>query len=205
MKPTDYTGVLPEQYTGTEIIAEADRTCNDIEEATTLFHRSKSKLLNVDLWDEILGTITAGFCVTDDKGNATGKPVEQGNILRVDIPGPGSSSGDGYDWVIVEELKEVEENDIQSIAFRVRPTFNPKGETKNIAHFYDQEATSTFMVTRTGNNVYSTVVDRNIKPNDDTNSIADTLRNMPVAIGAIGLLSKLQWKSLAEGLLKSEP
>jgi hypothetical protein len=123
--------------------------------------------------------------------------------LRIDIPGPGSTSGNGYDWVVVEELKEFEEGEIQSIAFRVRPTLNPKGVTENIAHFYDKEATSTFIVTRKGNTVYSTIADRNIKPNNNTNSIVDTLRNMPVAIGAIGILSKLQWKSLAEGLLIS--
>ena len=159
----------------------------------------------VDHWKDLMGSISADFCVMESNGISTGKPVTKGNLLRIDIPGPGSSSGDGYDWVIVEKLEEIEEEEIQSIAFRVRPTINPKGATENIAHFYDQEATSTFIITRNGNTVYSTIVDRNIKPNNDTNSIVDTLRNMPVAIGAIGLLSKLQWKSLAEGLLTSEP
>ena len=201
----DYTGVLPEQYTGREIIAEANCTCNTNNEAQRLFENSKERLLDVDHWKELLGSISANFCVMGCNGIPTGKPVTKGNLWRIDIPGPGSSSGDGYDWVIVEELEEVEEDDIQSIAFRVRPTFNPKGATENIAHFYDHEATSTFIVTRKGNTVYSTIVDRNIKPNTQTNSIVDTLRNMPVAISAIGLLSKLQWKSLAEGLLTSEP
>ncbi len=204
MKPTDYTGVVPEQYTGNEIIAAADKGCKNIDEARNLFQIGKSRLLDANHWNELLGVMSASFCVMDRNGNATGRPVEQGNLLRVDIPGPGSSSGDGYDWVLIEELKEVEIEDVQSIAFRVRPTFNPKDTSQNIAHFYDKESTSTFMVTRKGSSVYSTIVDRNIKPNTDTDSIVDTLRNMPVAIGAIGLLSKLQWKSLAEGLLKSE-
>lgn len=205
MKPTDYTGVLPEQYIGKEIIAESKCTCTTNKEAQHLFEKSKIRLLDVDHWKDLLGPISADFCVMDSNGISTGKTVTKSNLLRIDIPGPGSSSGDGYDWVVVEELEEVEEDDIQSIAFRVRPTFNPKGATENIAHFYDHEATSTFIVTRKGNTVYSTIVDRNIKPNTETNSIVDTLRNMPVAISAIGLLSKLQWKSLAVGLLTSEP
>ena len=205
MKPNNYTGILLEQYTGKEIIAESLCPCKSKNEAQQLYIQSKERLLDVDHWKDLLGLISADFCVMDPNGIATGKPVTKGNLLRVDIPGPGSSSGDGYDWVMVEALEEFEEEDIQSIAFRVRPTFNPKGATENIAHFYDHEATSTFIVTRNSNTVYSTIVDRNIKPNTDTNSIVDTLRNMPVAIGAIGLLSKLQWKSLAEGLLTSEP
>ncbi len=204
MKPIDYTGVLPKQYTGKEIIAESKCTCTTNKEAQHLFEQSKIKLLDVDHWKDLLGSISADFCVMDSDGIPTGKLVKKGNLLRIDIPGPGSSSGDGYDWVLVEALVGFEEEEIQSIAFRVRPTYNPNGATDNIAHFYDQEATSTFIVTRKGNTVYSTIVDRNIKPNTKTNSIVDTLRNMPVAIGAIGLLSKLQWKSLAEGLLASD-
>lgn len=198
----DYTGVLPAQFVGKEIIAEASCTCNTNSEAQELFKRSKKRLLEVDHWKEFLASISADFCIMNNNGTPTGKPVTKGNLLRIDIPGPGSSSGDGYDWVVVEELKEFAEEEIQSIAFRVRPTFNPKSTTETIAHFYDRQATSTFIVTRNGNTVYSTIADRNIKPNDTNNSIVDTIRNMPVAIGAIGLLSKLQWKNLADGLLK---
>ena len=204
MKTEDYTGILPPQYTGKEIIAEANITCDNINEARQVYDQSKKRLLHVDKWKELLGILSANFCVMDSNGNATGKSVEQGNLLRIDIPGPGSSTGEGYDWVAVEELKEVETDEIQSIAFRVRPTINPKGTSNNIAHFYDQEATSTFMVTRNEHTVYTTIADRNIKPNTDTDSIVDTIRNMPVAIGAIGLLSKVQWQSLAEGLLKTD-
>ena len=204
MKTADYTGILPAQYTGQVIIAEANITCDNIDEARQVFDRSRKRLLDVNQWKELLGMMSADFCAMDSFGNATGKSVEQGNLMRVDIPGPGNSDGDGYDWVAVEELKEVETNEIQSIAFRVRPTINPKGNTNNIAHFYDKESTSTFMVTRKDETVHSTIVDRNIKPNNDTDSVVDTLRNMPVAIGAIGLFSKVQWQSLAEGLLKTD-
>ena len=202
MKTQDYTGILPAQYTGKEIIAEASVTMPTLHEAITLFNHSKKRLLLVDKWQDLSGMASADFCAMDEEGNETGNAIEKGNLLRVDIPGPGNSDGDGYDWVLVEELKEVDDNKIQAIAFRVRPTRNPKGNTNNIAHFYDKEATSSFIITRKGTTVYADIIDRNIKPNNDTDSIVDTIRNMPVAIGAIGLLSKVQWQSLAEGLLR---
>ncbi|MCY7423249.1 MAG: hypothetical protein LH478_16070 [Chitinophagaceae bacterium] len=204
MKMQDYTGILPAQYTGKEIAAEASVTLPTPDEAITLFNQGKKRLLLVDKWQKLVGMVSADFCVMDCNGNKTGRAIEKGSLLRIDIPGPRNSDGDGYDWVLVEDLKEIDEDDIQTIAFRVRPTNNPKGNTNNIAHFYDKESTSSFIITRKETTVYANIIDRNIKPNNDTDSIVDNIRNMPVAIGAIGLLSKVQWQSLAEGLLKPE-
>lgn len=72
-------------------------------------------------------------------------------VWKIDIPGPGSSEGDGYDCVCVEDVKEVSEGDMQSTGFHVRPSQNPFGEKNETAHFYSNEATSNFIVTREGN------------------------------------------------------
>jgi hypothetical protein len=45
------------------------------------------------------------------------------------------------------------------------------------------------------------VYGRNEKPNLDTEKLADKLRNAAVAAGAITAFSKLQWKSLVNGLV----
>ena len=81
------------------------------------------------------GMISATFQVCDRNGNEVTRNVQEGYLLRVDIPGPGSKKGDGYDWVLVEELKEITENEVQSIGFRVRPAANPSADKKHIARF----------------------------------------------------------------------
>ena len=130
--------------------------------------------------------------------------VETGDYLRIDIPGPGSTEGDGYDWAYVEEKKEVAEGNIQSIGFRVRPSKNPVSQKDEIAHFYSNDATSNFIVTRENNTVTALIIDRNLKPNNESDSIIDKIRHVAVGLGAIGVFSKIQWKNLAEGLIKKE-
>jgi hypothetical protein len=48
------------------------------------------------------------------------------------------------------------------------------------------------------------VYGRNEKPNTDTETLSDKARNAAVAGGAITGFSKLQWKSLVNGLVKKE-
>lgn len=202
MTPEDYTHILPEQYTGKEIIAEDEKSLDTMDEALQVYKQACTRLLNVNEWKSLMGIASAEFCAMDINGNKTNKPVEKGNIMRVNIPGPGNGEGDGYDWVIVEDLKEIDEPTIKSLAFRVRPTSNPNSENEQIAHFYAEESTSNFIVALTGNTVKAIIVDRNTKPNNEASSVIDKIRNMPVAIGAIGLLSKVQWQNLAASLLK---
>lgn len=72
----------------------------------------------------------------------------------------------------------------------------------DIAHFYDDEATSNFIVTREVNKVKASIIDRNIKPNENTSAFTDKVRDIAVGIGAIGGFSKIQWKNLANGIVE---
>lgn len=202
MKQTDYTGIVPAQYTGNEIEAEASTDLNDENEAKIFYDVVKQRLLNVNNWHKLAGMISAKFQVIDKNGNEVDRNVEKGDYLKIDIPGPGSKEGDGYDWVSVEELKEINEGDIQSIGFGVRPGKNPFGKENETAHFYSNEATSNFIVTRKGKKMSAWIIDRNIKPNDNAQSLTDKIRDTAIGMGAIGLFSKLQWQSLAKGLVE---
>ncbi len=159
-------------------------------------------MLDVNNWHNVAGIISAKFHVADYSGEELNRMVEKGDYLKIDIPGPGSKEGDGYDWVFVEELKEVNDDEIQSIGFRVRPAANPSGKKEHIAHFYDHSATSCFIIIREERKLVSYIIDNNLKPNDDTQSITDKIRHTTVGMSAIGNFSKIQWQHLAEGLLK---
>jgi hypothetical protein len=202
MKQKDFTGIVPDQYTGEEIETQSSIDLKNENEAQAFYEVAKARLLNVNSWHFIAGMVSGKFQLTDAHGEKLNRNVEIGDYFRIDIPGPGSSEGDGYDWVYVEDLKEITEENVQSIGFRVRPSENPLGEKNEIAHFYTDDATSNFIVTREGNTVTAIIIDRNLKPNDESESKADRIRHVAVGIGAIGLFSKIQWKNLTDGLVK---
>ena len=204
MKHRDILNIIPEQFKGQELEAESSHLLSDKVAAQTLYQAAKKKLLSVNNWHKIAGAITARFQIIDQKGNEVNREVEKGDYLRIDIPGPGSKEGDGYDWVLVEELKELEKASFQSVGFRVRPNENPFGKKKETAHFYSKETTSTFIVTRENATVFSWIVDRNLLPNTESASVVDKVRDVVVGAGGIAGFSQLQWQGLADGLIEQK-
>lgn len=204
MKHPDYSGLVPPQYTGKEIEAAATIVLGDPADATVFYETAKDRLLDVNNWRRVAGIISAEFQLVDEHGSEVSRPVKEGDYIRIDIPGPGSAEGDGYDWARVEAVKEIKDGDVASTAFRVRPAANPTGRSTVTAHFYDNEGTSTFMVTREGGSITASIVDRNIKANDETASITDKVRNTAVGMSAIGSFSKIQWQNLANGLVERQ-
>jgi hypothetical protein len=203
MEDKNYTGIVPEQYTGKDIKAEAAITFENISEAQSAYDAGRKKLLNVNDWHHVAGIVSAHFQVCDSSGNELQRSVGKGDYIRIDIPGPGSSAGDGYDWVVVETVKEIAEPGLQSVGFRVRPAPDPGSDSKNIAHFYEATATSSFIVTREGTTLTASIIDHNTQPNDEGDSLMDKVRHLTVGTSALALFSKMQWNNLAKGILKA--
>ena len=204
MKQTDHTGIVPPQYTGQEIEVEATAEFNNEEDAKFFFDIAKRRLLDVNNWNKIAGAITAKFQIIDEKGKEVDREVKKGDYLRINIPGPGSKEGDGYDWVHVEEIKEVDTGSVQAVGFRVRPNDNPFSEKSETAHFYSKEATSSFIVIRENSKVISWIIDRNLLPNKEAGSLLDKVRDVAVGVSAIGGFSKIQWQGLADGIVENK-
>ena len=196
--------IIPEQQSGIETNTETSVEFNSPEEAKIFYQKVKRRLLNVNDWQGLAGTLTADFQLTDKEGKEVNRTAEKGDHFKIDIPGPGPVTGDGFDWVRVEAIEEKEEEDMQSIALRVRPAANPNNEIKDVAHFFSVEATSCFMVKQEKNTVTAAIYGRNEKPNTDTETIVDKARNTAIATGAVTGFAKLQWKSLVNGLVRKE-
>lgn len=196
--------MVPEQQTGVQTNTESSVDLSSTEEAKLFYEKVKNRLLQVNNWHQYAGKLTADFQLTDNNGNDVSRPVEKGDHFKIDIPGPGPATGDGFDWVKVEAIDENNMEDKESIVVRVRPATNPNNDRQDVAHFFSEEATSYFAVKRTGNTVTAAVYGRNEKPNTNAETIADKTRNAAVAGGAISGFSKLQWKSLVNGLIKKE-
>ena len=190
--------IIPENNSGIQTNTESSIDIDEINELNKFFDLVKSRLLQINSWHEFAGKATAEFQLCNGNGHAIDRMPQPGDHIRIDIPGPGTITGEGDDWVRIEEVIEEEE----SACIRVRPATNPLNERKDIAHFFTEEATSTFMVKKSGNRITAGVYGRNEKPNTDSEKIIDKIRNAAIATGAISGFSKLQWKSLVQGLVK---
>jgi hypothetical protein len=198
------TDIIPEQNTGAKTDVESSKEFKLTEETKAFFEVCKQRLLNINGWSKLSGIAGANFKLADKDGNEIEREVAQkGDYFKIDIPGPGPVTGDGYDWVQIEDIEDQTNNqgEYQVVAIRVRPATNPKNSKADVAHFFTNEATSSFIVERKGNVVTAGVHGRNEKPNTRAKAVVDKTRNVMVATGAFIGFSEAQWKSLVNGIL----
>ncbi|MEJ6978912.1 hypothetical protein WG906_00525 [Pedobacter sp. P351] len=197
------SNLVPQNTKGAKTDTSFSETYTTIEEAISGYESAKQKLLDISKWHDYAGEGTADFQLTDITGNIVYRSATEGDYFKIDIPGPGSKTGEGYDWVQIQSIIEKTENDCQYISITVRPASNPTNQNEDVAHFFKDEASSTFMIQRTGLVVSAEVHGRNEQANTDSQNIIDKVRNIIVAAGAFLGLSEVQWKSLVKGLLSS--
>ncbi len=194
---------IPTQQTGGSSDTEATYKASSIEEAKAFFRKVKQRLLDVNHWKEVAIIPSAEFNVCDQFGRPVNRLVKEGDFFRITIPGPGNRQGDGDDWVRVECIEEIHEKDLDQISIKVRPSVNPQ-HPEETAHFFTEEATSSFIVERRSEIIKAAVHGRNETPNTELSSITDNIRNSVVATVAISFFSKIQWKALVNGLIKMQ-
>ena len=193
---------LPAQYTGKEIIVESRVETADTATQRKLLETAIMKLKDVNNWHRIMEQPFATFQLTDSNGaDLTSGTPEPGMHFKIDIAGPGSSAGQGFDWVKIVRATDFEHEDYTGSFITVQPSDNPTSSDNHTAHFYEASSSSTFLVFSDKSGVCSMVVDRNIAVNTDNGSVADSLRN--TIFGGVGkaAFSKIQWKLLADALL----
>jgi hypothetical protein len=195
---------IPEQHTGGKLDTIAKAEFPSAGEAKDFYQIAKRRLLNPSGWARICEVPLSTFILTDTEGNTVEREAMEGDYLKIDIPGPGTSSGDSFDWVRIEKIDEDFSDDTEIVTLQARPAANPSSEDTSTAHFFTSLATSTFQVKRIGNTVFAEEHGRNEVPNTDTSHLADNIRNTLVGWTAKIGLSYPQWKSLVEGLVNTE-
>ena len=201
MTPPKSHNLIPAQISGAKRDSVAEKKFGDRPAATGYFQKVCARLLQVNQWKKYAGDFTAEFQLFDSSGKEADRAVQLHDHFRIDIPGPGSRAGDGYDWVQVERLEKYESDDEDFLLMTVRPVAKPTGRSGDTAHFFSDESTSTFIINRLENTVTAEVHGRNEKPNTDVELPADKARNAIAGTVAIIGFSKFEWQSLAEGLL----
>jgi len=195
---------VPPQQTGSEMNAVEKVEFDSEAEALYFFKTVKERLLDVNRWTELSGVAMSDFFLTDEAGNTVQRKATGGDHIKIDIPGPGTQTGGGYDWVTIEEIKAEVLDNAEVLSMTVRPSANPLVSNPDTAHFLTDEATSTFLVKRIGHTIYAEEHGRNEVPNTEMENTLDNVRNTFVGWGAKVGLSYPQWKALVKGLLNKE-
>ncbi len=194
--------LVPQQEKGSKSDTSHAVTMKTDDEAKKLFDVSKNRLLDIANWDKLCGLVTGKFHLADSSGNDITGLAKAGDYLKIDVPGPGSENGHGFDWVRVEAIEEDNTGaDCEELVMKVRPAPNPNNADDNTAHFFKEDATSTFIVKRDKNVVSAEVHGRNEVANTEQESALDKLRNAFTALSAMLGFSSTQWKKLVKGLV----
>lgn len=173
------------------------------EDAEQLFRESLKRLLEVNRWKETSEKPLASFHLSDEQGRPVERQAAPGDYIRIRLPGPGNPTGQGFDWVVIEDITEQKNirTDALSVAMRVRPAPQPENPRHKVSHFFRRYATSTFMVVLQGRTVRACVFGRNEVPNTEVKGLVAKLRNLLVSVSAMMGFSHFQWKSLVNGIL----
>lgn len=196
--------VVPVQRRGAKSDTHYSVRLSNEAAARRLYQNARLNLLNVNSWHSLAGS-GAIFQLVDDKGRDVNKLAETGYYFRISIPGvPGVAAGDGDEWVKVEKIEEGSLKSKEFTAIRVRPSSPPFVHKTQTAHFFSEQATSTFTVMRKKNRVIVSVSGRNELPNTKVSSVFAWLRNIFVAFAAMIGFNKPQWTSLAKGIARTK-
>jgi hypothetical protein len=198
--------LIPAQHTGISKEIHEHIQAVSLEEADAIFNKAKARLLEVNTWAHTAEGTSAKFLLCDSAGHALSRAAQQGDLVRIDLPGPHRSSDSGYDWVILDKVAEgIDEHHNPWAVLSTRPGPDPTAEAVDdeTAHFFSDTSTGTFLIRKRGLRVEGSHYGRNELPNTD-GSVLDTARAMLVTAGAYLGLSDMQWSNLVKGLLSRD-
>ncbi|MCR8557258.1 hypothetical protein KXD93_06380 [Mucilaginibacter sp. BJC16-A38] len=194
---------LPQQQTGRETNFTHSETFDDLKTAHTAFKESAERLLTVNNWHEYTGTGSAKFTLCNNLGDELFGFAAEGFYISIDLPGPGPDAGGGLEWVMIEKIET--DGDAETaeeyITMTARPVPDPKKANPEIAHFYTDASTNTFVIRRDGRTLSVGAYGRNEVPNNQDVDLHDKIRNTAIGLMARVGLSGVQWQRLVDGLI----
>jgi hypothetical protein len=197
--------LIPHQQEGGEKHSREMRNASSEAQALLLFDRAKTRLLDVNRWHELTQGPSACFVLSDAGGHTLQRLAREGDLVRIDLPGPHRASASGYDWVVLDAVREGEDEEGPWAVLTTRPAPDPAAPEQGAAHFFSDKSTGTFIIRKRGAMVSADHYDRNISANTAGGRLLDKARALLVSAGASLGLSDLQWSKLIKGLLVDMP
>lgn len=198
--------LIPEHQEGIAKKTHESAELTNVSEARQLFMLAKDRLLNVSQWQRIADGASGHFLLTDQNGKPLYRPAQQGDYVRINLPAPGRASENesGYDWVILDIVKEGEDEEGPWIVLNTRPSPDPTKPDNDTSHFFSGKSSGTFVIRHCGKRVEAFHYGRNEQPNKEGENLIDKVRDIAVAIGAFLGLSDVQWSNLLKGFLSQD-
>ncbi|RYY56925.1 MAG: hypothetical protein EOO09_04390 [Chitinophagaceae bacterium] len=194
--------IVPPELRGKNTKLFSSARCESTTSAKELYNLARQRLLSPGEWHKHAGRLSAEFDMFDENKIETNELAKPGWFIRIDIPGPGPKSGDGFDWVKIDLIEDARCGDLEDhIGLRVVPSINPFNPGDAESHFLERGSSSTFIVNRVAEQVFASYFGRNEKINFHPNSMLEKARNGIVGLTAFAGLSELHWKSLINGFL----
>ena len=195
---------MPQQQTGRQTDFIHEKKYDTLESAHRSFQAAAGRLLSVNNWHEYTGTGSAKFTLCNNQGEEVEVMAEEGFFISIDQPGPGPDAGGGVEWVIVEKLASEggAHTAEEYVLMTVRPAANPRKAAAEVAHFYTDESTNSFIVRRDGMVISAGAHGRNETPNNEEVDLHDKIRNTAIALMARIGISGGQWQKLVNGFIE---
>lgn len=195
---------LPQQQTGRQTDFIHEQKYDTLEAAHTVFQGAAGRMLSVNNWHEYAGPGSAKFTLCNNQGEEVEVMAEEGFFISIDLPGPGPDAGGGVEWVLVEKLASEggAHTAEEYVLMTVRPAANPRKAAAEIAHFYTDESTNSFIVRRDGMVISAGAHGRNETPNNEEVDLHDKIRNTAIALMARIGISGGQWQKLVNGFIE---
>jgi hypothetical protein len=109
------------------------------QDAVTKYQEATARLLNITHWGVFADEAPETFVLTDALGHVIKRDAGEGDHIKIHLPAPRSSTGDGADWVRIEKIMEERNKMLDEVftAMTIRPCPNPNLNSKIVAHFYE--------------------------------------------------------------------
>lgn len=194
--------LLPEQIAGSSSDAVAIKSCLSQYDAEDFYKQLSEQLLKISHWNINAGKLPASFELIDSQGKNGYLLADKNLLVKIKMPALKNKTGNGYDWVIIEKIDKHQEDQLEYLHIQMRPCPCLENKKSGIAHFYEQTATNSFVLIRSGCEIQLSVNGRNEFPNMSNIRLRDMLRNVFVANGGIFGGSKLQWEDFVNTMIK---
>lgn len=194
--------LVPINVNGKQNDLSSTMVLDNDEQAQKRYHKACARMFTPSFWHSLAGALSASFSVFDPSGVPVERKLMMNDLVRIDIPGPGTVAGHGYDWVKVDIIQDGNSEDGRDelCGMRLRPA-TPPGENGETAHFFQSAASSTFILHRNGSIISASYHGRNEVPNTHMNHTVDNVRNAIITSGALAGLSEAQWMALIKGFI----
>ena len=191
--PIQKVGKCSDTYSSLEI--------KELNNPDIAYKSIKHRLLDVNNWAHYATLTNADFILLDNNGNNLEGLVTEDCFMKVRFSRLQKIISARHDYVRVHRIFNVPDFFDDALIMQLIPAHNPTKPGTEIGHFFTAEASNTFVLYRDNDKIHLSVHGRNEVPNFKVSKTTKKLRNMVFAALGIVAVSKVQWKSLAHGLL----